>query len=153
MGLFRGFFFFVLYRRLAKTLPLPVENEESRPRIDLVVFIIHLSSELRYPYNKSFAVNGKSLYSTAVRIYRVLKATVSTCALFSGKHTFVYFVVLSCSSLQSAEASLKHLDSGYFLGKVCFMATNGTEKAFGSSMKHINCTVAQKWGRCFQLLL
>lgn len=36
-----------LNRRLAKTLPLPVENEESRPRIDLVVFIVHLSSELR----------------------------------------------------------------------------------------------------------
>uniref|UniRef100_A0A3Q4B0Z2 Centromere protein M n=1 Tax=Mola mola TaxID=94237 RepID=A0A3Q4B0Z2_MOLML len=59
--------------RLAKSLPLPVENEETRPRIDLVVFIIHLSSEL---------------------------------------------------SLQSAEASLKYLDPGYFLGKVCFMVTN-----------------------------
>lgn len=60
--------------RLAKSLPLPVENEESRPRIDLVVFIINLTSEL---------------------------------------------------SFQSAEASLKYLDPGYFLGKVCFMVTNG----------------------------
>ncbi|TKS68070.1 Centromere protein M [Collichthys lucidus] len=59
--------------RLAKSLPLPVENEESRPRIDLVVFIINLTSEL---------------------------------------------------SFQSAEASLKYLDPGYFLGKVCFMVTN-----------------------------
>ncbi|TNM86045.1 centromere protein M [Takifugu flavidus] len=67
---------FTVNVRLAKTLPLPVENEESRPRIDLVVFIIHLSSEL---------------------------------------------------SLQSAEASLKHLDSGYFLGKVCFMVTNARD--------------------------
>ncbi|TMS23841.1 Centromere protein M [Larimichthys crocea] len=48
-------------------------NEESRPRIDLVVFIINLTSEL---------------------------------------------------SFQSAEASLKYLDPGYFLGKVCFMVTN-----------------------------
>uniref|UniRef100_H3BWS4 Centromere protein M n=1 Tax=Tetraodon nigroviridis TaxID=99883 RepID=H3BWS4_TETNG len=64
---------FTVNVRLAKTLPLPVENEESRPRIDLVVFIIHLSSEL---------------------------------------------------SLQSAEASMKYLDSGYFLGKVCLMVTN-----------------------------
>uniref|UniRef100_A0A672FQG7 Centromere protein M n=1 Tax=Salarias fasciatus TaxID=181472 RepID=A0A672FQG7_SALFA len=61
--------------RLAKTLPLPVENEESRPRVDLVVFIINLTSEL---------------------------------------------------SFQSAEASLKYLDPGYFLGKACFMVTNGT---------------------------
>lgn len=59
--------------RLAKNLPLPVENEETRPRIDLVVFIINLTSEL---------------------------------------------------SFQSAEASLKFLDPGYFLGKVCFMVTN-----------------------------
>ncbi|XP_029006921.1 centromere protein M [Betta splendens] len=59
--------------RLAKSLPLPMDNEESRPRIDLVVFIINLTSEL---------------------------------------------------SLKSAEASLKYLDPGYFLGKVCFLATN-----------------------------
>ncbi|XP_078021011.1 centromere protein M isoform X3 [Epinephelus lanceolatus] len=60
-------------RRLAKSLPLPMKNDESRPRIDLVVFIINLASEL---------------------------------------------------SFQSAEASLKYLDPGYFLGKVCFMVTN-----------------------------
>ncbi|XP_071329428.1 centromere protein M isoform X1 [Trachinotus anak] len=59
--------------RLAKSLPLPMENGEGRPRIDLVVFIINLTSEL---------------------------------------------------SFQSAEASLKYLDRGYFLGKVCFMVTN-----------------------------
>lgn len=59
--------------RLAKSLPLPKENDEGRPRIDLVVFIINLTSEL---------------------------------------------------SFQSAEASLKHLDPGYFLGKVCFMVIN-----------------------------
>ncbi|XP_029950349.1 centromere protein M-like [Salarias fasciatus] len=62
--------------RLAKTLPLPVENEESRPRVDLVVFIINLTSEL---------------------------------------------------SFQSAEASLKYLDPGYFLGKACFMVTNARQ--------------------------
>uniref|UniRef100_A0A3B3DMX6 Centromere protein M n=1 Tax=Oryzias melastigma TaxID=30732 RepID=A0A3B3DMX6_ORYME len=59
--------------RLAKSFPLPVENDESRPRIDLVVFIINLTSEL---------------------------------------------------SFQSAEASLKYLEPGYFLGKVCFMVSN-----------------------------
>uniref|UniRef100_A0A3Q0QTZ8 Centromere protein M n=1 Tax=Amphilophus citrinellus TaxID=61819 RepID=A0A3Q0QTZ8_AMPCI len=59
--------------RLAKSLPLPMENDESRPRIDLVVFIINVTSEL---------------------------------------------------SFHSAEASLKYLDPGYFLGKVCFMVTN-----------------------------
>ncbi|XP_041641579.1 centromere protein M [Cheilinus undulatus] len=59
--------------RLAKSLPLPKENEESRPRIDLVVFIINMTSEL---------------------------------------------------SFQSAETSLKYLDPGFFLGKVCFMVTN-----------------------------
>ncbi|KAK2816929.1 hypothetical protein Q5P01_025120 [Channa striata] len=59
--------------RLAKSLPLPMENEESRPRIDLVVFIINMTSEY---------------------------------------------------SFKSAEASLKYLDPGYFLGKVCFLATN-----------------------------
>lgn len=59
--------------RLAKSLPLPIEHEETRPRIDLVVFIINLTSEL---------------------------------------------------SFQSTEASLKYLDPGYFLGKVCFMVTN-----------------------------
>uniref|UniRef100_A0AAQ4RG83 Centromere protein M n=2 Tax=Gasterosteus aculeatus TaxID=69293 RepID=A0AAQ4RG83_GASAC len=37
---------FTVNVRLAKSLPLPVENEESRPRIDLVVFIINLTSEL-----------------------------------------------------------------------------------------------------------
>lgn len=58
--------------RLAKSLPLPKENEESRPRIDLVVFIINMTSEL---------------------------------------------------SLKSAETSLKFLDPGFFLGKVCFMVT------------------------------
>ncbi|XP_037553786.1 centromere protein M [Nematolebias whitei] len=56
--------------RLAKSLPVPVD--ESRPRIELVVFIIDLTSEL---------------------------------------------------SFQSAEASVKYLDPGYFLGKVCFMVT------------------------------
>ncbi|KAG9343057.1 hypothetical protein JZ751_015275 [Albula glossodonta] len=59
--------------RLARSLPLPVENAESRPRIDLVVFIVHLNTE---------------------------------------------------QSLLSTEASLKHLDSGYFLGKVCFLVTD-----------------------------
>ncbi|KAM7010243.1 centromere protein M [Tautogolabrus adspersus] len=59
--------------RLAKSLPLPKENEESRPRIDLVVFIVNMTSEL---------------------------------------------------SFQSTEASLKHLDPGFFLGKVCLMVTN-----------------------------
>nr|XP_020452597.1 centromere protein M [Monopterus albus] len=59
--------------RLAKSLPVPTENETSRPRIDLVVFIINLTSEL---------------------------------------------------SFESAEASLKYLDCGYFLGKVCFLVTN-----------------------------
>uniref|UniRef100_A0A4W5NXY3 Centromere protein M n=1 Tax=Hucho hucho TaxID=62062 RepID=A0A4W5NXY3_9TELE len=34
--------------RLARSLPLPMENDESRPRIDLVVFIIHLTSELSF---------------------------------------------------------------------------------------------------------
>ncbi|KAJ3614229.1 hypothetical protein NHX12_017803 [Muraenolepis orangiensis] len=48
-------------------------HDESRPTIDLVVFIINLMSEF---------------------------------------------------SLRSAEASLKHLDQRYFLGKVCFMVTN-----------------------------
>ncbi|XP_028261802.1 centromere protein M [Parambassis ranga] len=60
--------------RLSKSLPLPTDSDDSRPRIDLVVFIINLTSEL---------------------------------------------------SFQSAEASLKYLDPGYFLGKVCFMVTNG----------------------------
>ncbi|XP_051940126.1 centromere protein M isoform X1 [Hippocampus zosterae] len=64
--------------RLAKSLPLPFKNQHSRPRIDLVVFIINLTSEL---------------------------------------------------SLQSAQASLKYLDPGYFLGKVCFMATNARNAA------------------------
>ncbi|XP_047432783.1 centromere protein M isoform X2 [Mugil cephalus] len=59
--------------RLSKNLPLPALNDESRPRIDLVVIIINLTSEL---------------------------------------------------SFHSAEASLKYLDPGYFLGKVCFMVTN-----------------------------
>ncbi|XP_061882202.1 centromere protein M [Entelurus aequoreus] len=57
--------------RLARSLPF--KHEPSRPRIDLVVFIINLTSEL---------------------------------------------------SLHSAEDSLKYLDPGYFLGKVCFMVTN-----------------------------
>ncbi|XP_061686896.1 centromere protein M isoform X3 [Syngnathoides biaculeatus] len=64
---------FTLKVRLAKSLPLPAANDGSRPRIDLVVFIINLTSDL---------------------------------------------------SLQSAEASVKYLDPDYFLGKVCFMATN-----------------------------
>ncbi|KAJ8251852.1 hypothetical protein GJAV_G00226140 [Gymnothorax javanicus] len=58
--------------RLVRNLPLPLENAESRPRIDLVVFVVHLNSE---------------------------------------------------QSLLSTEASLKHLDSGYFQGKVCFLVT------------------------------
>lgn len=64
---------FTVSVRLAKNLPLPMENEKGRPRIELVVFIINLTSEL---------------------------------------------------SFQSAEASLKYLDPGYFLGKVCFMVIN-----------------------------
>ncbi|XP_016358142.1 centromere protein M [Sinocyclocheilus anshuiensis] len=31
--------------RLARKLPLPVENKETRPRIDLIVFIVNLLSE------------------------------------------------------------------------------------------------------------
>ncbi|XP_034401179.1 centromere protein M-like isoform X1 [Cyclopterus lumpus] len=69
---------FTVNVRLAKSLPLPMENEESRPRIDLVAFIIDLTSEL---------------------------------------------------SFQSTEASLKCLDPGYFLGKVCFMVTNARNAA------------------------
>ncbi|XP_020794231.1 centromere protein M [Boleophthalmus pectinirostris] len=68
--------------RLAKNLPLPMENEEGRPRIDLVVFIINLTSEL---------------------------------------------------SFQSVEASLKYLDPGYFLGKVCFMVTNARNASVPSA--------------------
>ncbi|XP_031419813.1 centromere protein M [Clupea harengus] len=58
--------------RLARKLPLPVENQDSRPRIDLVVFIVNLMSE---------------------------------------------------RSVQSAEQSVRYLDSGFFLGKVCFLVT------------------------------
>ncbi|XP_077427193.1 centromere protein M [Vanacampus margaritifer] len=64
---------FTVNVRLAKNLPLPIEHQHGRPRIDLVVFIINLASEL---------------------------------------------------SLQSAQASHKYLDPRYFLGNVCFMATN-----------------------------
>lgn len=39
--------------RLAKTLPLPMDNEEMRPRIDLVVFIINLTSELSFQSAKA----------------------------------------------------------------------------------------------------
>ncbi|XP_078137534.1 centromere protein M isoform X2 [Sander vitreus] len=74
--------------RLAKSLPLPMENEESRPRIDLVVFIINLTSEL---------------------------------------------------SFQSAEASLKYLDPGYFLGKVCFMVTNERLDAVRKLAASLHC--------------
>ncbi|KAG7238435.1 hypothetical protein INR49_030942 [Caranx melampygus] len=69
--------------RLAKSLPLPIENEETRPRIDLVVFIINLTSEL------------STDFKTHPQMFTL-----------------------------SAEASLKYLDPGYFLGKVCFMVTN-----------------------------
>ncbi|KAJ8387539.1 hypothetical protein AAFF_G00152350 [Aldrovandia affinis] len=58
--------------RLARSLPLPVEIAEKRQRIDLVVFIVHLSSE---------------------------------------------------QSLLSTEVSLKQLESGYFMGKMCFLVT------------------------------
>lgn len=74
-----------------------------------------------------------------------LKDTVATRASSSGKDASVYFVVLSCSSFQAAEASLKHLDSGYFLGKVCFMVTDGTDNAFGSSVKLPASIVVVYW--------
>ncbi|KTG00827.1 hypothetical protein cypCar_00015651 [Cyprinus carpio] len=60
--------------RLARKLPLPVENKETRPRIDLIVFLVNLLSE---------------------------------------------------RSLQSVESSLAHLHSDCFLGKVCFLVTDG----------------------------
>uniref|UniRef100_A0A8C6SA41 Centromere protein M n=1 Tax=Neogobius melanostomus TaxID=47308 RepID=A0A8C6SA41_9GOBI len=62
-------------------LPLPIENEESRPRLDLIVFIINLTSEL---------------------------------------------------SLQSAEASLKYLDPGYFLEKSASCAPRRCSKLAAS---------------------
>ncbi|KAM6972651.1 centromere protein M [Aplochiton taeniatus] len=34
--------------RLARNLPLPVDKDQSRPRIDLVVFIINLTSEMSF---------------------------------------------------------------------------------------------------------
>ncbi|KAL2086986.1 hypothetical protein ACEWY4_018045 [Coilia grayii] len=58
--------------RLARKLPLPMDTQDSRPRIDLVVFIVNLMSE---------------------------------------------------RSLQCAEKSIKCLDPGFFLGKVCFVVT------------------------------
>ncbi|XP_030635729.1 centromere protein M [Chanos chanos] len=58
--------------RLARKLPLPIENADTRPRIDLVVFIVNLIYE---------------------------------------------------RSLQAMESSIKHLDSGFFVGKVCFLVT------------------------------
>ncbi|KAG5279094.1 hypothetical protein AALO_G00106010 [Alosa alosa] len=67
--------------RLARKLPLPEENQDSRPRIDLIVFIVNLRSE---------------------------------------------------RSLQSAEQSVKYLDPGFFLGKVCFVVT-GARCLSGSS--------------------
>ncbi|MBN3300391.1 CENPM protein, partial [Amia calva] len=58
--------------RMARSLPLPVQGEGSRPRIDLLVFIVNLRRE---------------------------------------------------SSLSSVESSLRHVDQGYCLGKLCFLAT------------------------------
>uniref|UniRef100_A0A671KBP2 Centromere protein M n=1 Tax=Sinocyclocheilus anshuiensis TaxID=1608454 RepID=A0A671KBP2_9TELE len=70
--------------RLARKLPLPVENKETRPRIDLIVFIVNLLSE---------------------------------------------------RSLQSVESSLAHLHSDCFLGKVCFLVTDGELRATFNNCK------------------
>ncbi|XP_016417104.1 centromere protein M [Sinocyclocheilus rhinocerous] len=72
------------FRRLARKLPLPVENKETRPRIDLIVFIVNLLSE---------------------------------------------------RSLQSVESSLAHLHSDCFLGKVCFLVTDGELRATFNNCK------------------
>uniref|UniRef100_A0A671K8Y9 Centromere protein M n=1 Tax=Sinocyclocheilus anshuiensis TaxID=1608454 RepID=A0A671K8Y9_9TELE len=73
--------------RLARKLPLPVENKETRPRIDLIVFIVNLLSE---------------------------------------------------RSLQSVESSLAHLHSDCFLGKVCFLVTDGR-----CVLRHVTLSVSQ----------
>uniref|UniRef100_A0A8C1NIC8 Centromere protein M n=1 Tax=Cyprinus carpio TaxID=7962 RepID=A0A8C1NIC8_CYPCA len=73
--------------RLARKLPLPVENKETRPRIDLIVFLVNLLSE---------------------------------------------------RSLQSVESSLAHLHSDCFLGKVCFLVTDGELRALFNSCKCVH---------------
>ncbi|RXN29467.1 centromere M [Labeo rohita] len=42
--------------RLARKLPLPVENKETRPRIDLIVFIVNLLSERSGKLSRSSAL-------------------------------------------------------------------------------------------------
>lgn len=54
-------------------------------------------------------------------LYFKLKTSSNMIRCSSASFHFVLF----CCSFQSAEASLKYLDPGYFLGKVCFMVTNG----------------------------
>ncbi|XP_078515317.1 centromere protein M isoform X2 [Lissotriton helveticus] len=65
---------FELKIHLAKSLPLPPEGDHQRPRIDLVVFLVNLQSQL---------------------------------------------------SFSTVKSSLAHLDSTFFLGKVCFLVVGG----------------------------
>uniref|UniRef100_A0A8K9X0T6 Centromere protein M n=1 Tax=Oncorhynchus mykiss TaxID=8022 RepID=A0A8K9X0T6_ONCMY len=95
---------------LARSLPLPMENEESRPRIDLVVFIIHLTSELRYIH-----------IQTIRTIHREMDLL---CGFYWPPLPVVMLLLFSLLSFQSAETSLKYLDPGYFQGKVCFLVTS-----------------------------
>lgn len=58
------------FRRLARKLPLPVENKETRPRIDLIVFIVNLLSERRYTDLSliSLTVSGQTLISLSLSL-------------------------------------------------------------------------------------
>ncbi|KAI5607386.1 centromere protein M [Silurus asotus] len=92
--------------RLACRLPLPVENSETRPRVDLVVFIVNLLSERR-------------------RLACRLPLPVENSETRPRVDLVVFIVnLLSERSLQVVENSLTHLRSDFFLGKVCFMVTD-----------------------------
>ena len=66
--------------------------------------------------------------TTSIAAPDFFKFNKSTLLILLFLYLSIWFM-LTCSvlSLQSAEASLKHLGPGYFLGKVCFMVTNGME--------------------------
>ncbi|KAK1886610.1 Centromere protein M [Dissostichus eleginoides] len=77
--------------RLAKSLPLPKDNEESRPRIDLVVFIINLTSELsltrRSLMNLSLVVRNVSVPTERLDAVRKLAAALHCPLLFAEDQT------------------------------------------------------------------
>eukprot|EP00057_Strongylocentrotus_purpuratus_P010350 XP_011664824.1 PREDICTED: centromere protein M [Strongylocentrotus purpuratus] len=119
---------FCLQVRTATQLPLPSINDEQRPKIDLIVFILDVNVNMSLKTVADSLPHLDPTYFLGRVCFLALNAPSekTQCADLGDILALcdAYDSPLICGDLETVADSLPHLDPTYFLGRVCFLALN-----------------------------